>query len=603
MNSYERDLVVNTDAKEEVRARLDIEAVIGEYVTLRRAGRNWKGLSPFSDEKTPSFVVSPEKGIWHDFSSNQGGDVFSFVMQVEGMDFRGALEHLARKAGVDLSQFEEKTSSSGLSEKKKRMRAMQDTAATFYQRTLLANETAIAYIKKRGFNRQVVHDFRLGYAPADGNVLRDFLLTKGYSLAELREGGLVGSRGGDLFWDRLMIPLSDGQGQIIGFTARLLRDIKGAPKYLNTPQTLIYDKSRHVYGLHLAKEAIRKGGKAVIVEGNLDVISSHQVGVNQVVATAGTALTDHHLKALSRLSEHILLAFDGDKAGLAATERAIPIAQTVGIELSIVVLPGDAKDPDELIQQDVKLWETALETAQPAIDWVIDQHASHQDLDTAHGKRELTTKVLTLLAQLENRVEQEHYIKVLSKRVNVVVETLQTRMEQLAEDIATPRLKPVKDTPIITAVSVTPHTVQDHLLTLLIMDHELRDQAMELSVDAFDGEARQALFRSLATNPGSVSLDTVPTELHAFDDYVKMVQLKAETRYNELTAQERLTQASHLIEQIKQQHLKQKKLTLTNQLRDAESIGDEDTVRRLRHEFNDLIKEEHNRGKSQSRTG
>ncbi len=594
---------MNGDAKEEVRAKLDIEAVIGEYVTLRRAGRNWKGLSPFSDEKTPSFVVSPEKGIWHDFSSNQGGDVFSFVMQVEGMDFRGALEHLARKAGVDISQFEDKSGSSGLADKKKRMRAMHDTAATFYQRSLLADKTAIEYIKKRGFNRQVVHDFRLGYAPADGKVLRDFLLTKGYSLAELREGGLVGSRGGDLFWDRLMIPLCDGQGQVIGFTARLLRDIKGAPKYLNTPQTLLYDKSRHVYGLHLAKEAIRKGEKAVIVEGNLDVISSHQVGVSQVVATAGTALTDHHLKALSRLCEHILLAFDGDKAGLAATERAIPIVQTVGIELSIVVLPADAKDPDELIQQDVKLWQAALETAVPAIEWVIDQHATQLDLSTAHGKRELTTKVLTLLAQLENSVEQEHYVKVLSKRVDVEVETLRTRMEQLGQGSAAPRLKPIKDTPNITAVTVVPHLVQDHLLALVMLDRDLRDLAMELSIDAFDGEARQALFRSIATNADTASLSVVPPGLHVFDDYVKMVQLKAETRYNELTAQERLTQASHLIEQIKQQHLKQKKLTLTNQLRDAENMGDEDTVRRLRHEFNDLIKEEHNRGKSQSRTG
>src|SRR5690349_7768371 len=174
------------EAKEEVRAKLDIEAVIGEYVQLRRAGRNWKGLSPFSEEKTPSFFVRPEKGIWHDFRSNQGGDVFSFIMQVEGLDFRGALEHLARKAGVDLSQYEQKNGASrGIAEKKKRLLAMHESAATYYQRSLFAHPEAVEYVKRRGFNRQVVHDFRLGYAPSDGRSLLNFLLGKGYTTKEL----------------------------------------------------------------------------------------------------------------------------------------------------------------------------------------------------------------------------------------------------------------------------------------------------------------------------------------------------------------------------------------------------------------------------------
>lgn len=589
---------MNGEAKEEVRAKLDIEAVIGEYVQLRRAGRNWKGLSPFSDEKTPSFFVSPEKGIWHDFSSNQGGDVFSFVMQVEGLDFRGALEHLARKAGVDLSQYEQKNGASrGIAEKKKRLLAMHESAATFYQRSLFAHPEAVEYVKKRGFNRQVVHDFRLGYAPSDGRSLLNFLLGKGYTTKELREGGLIGSRGSDLFRDRLMVPLMDGQGQVIGFTARLVRDVPGAPKYLNTPQTLLYDKSRHVFGLHLAKEAIRKKDKAVIVEGNLDVVSSHQAEVAYVVATAGTALTDHHLKALSRLTDHILLSFDADKAGIAATERAIPIAQAVDVELGIVVLPADVKDPDELIQKDVAGWEKAIKKYRPAIDWIIDQYEARADLSTALGKRQLTTEALKLLSQLENPVEQEHYLQKLVTKTDTTLETLRARMSQLMTGEKEAKLKPVKAAPL---ASDEPSPKQDHLLALLCLGSDIRDIAMELSVDAFDGESRQALFRYLVTHPEGAPLEDVPPELQPYETYVKIVQLKAETKYLEHTAQERLHEASHLVGQIKQQHLKQKKLTLTSQLRDAEAGGNEADILRLRNELNDLIKEEHTRGKSRT---
>jgi DNA primase len=587
------------DAKEEVRAKLDIEAVVGEYVQLRRAGRNWKGLSPFSDEKTPSFFVSPDKGIWHDFSSNQGGDVFSFVMRVEGLDFRGALEHLARKAGVDLSQYEQKSGAAGgLSEKRKRLLAMHESAATFYQRALYENEIAKDYVKGRGFNRQVVHDFRLGYAPSDGKSLLSFMTQKGYTTSELRDGGLIGSRGTDLFRERLMIPLMDGQGQVIGFTARLLRDIKNAPKYLNTPQTLLYDKGRHVYGLHLAKEAIRKKERAVVVEGNLDVISSHQVGVTHVVATAGTALTDSHLKVLSRLTDNVLLAFDADKAGIAATERAIPIAQAVEVELGIVVMPEGVKDPDELIKRDVTAWEDALTNSRPAIDWIIAQYESRLDLTTAIGKRQLTTKALTLLGSLEDLVEQEHYLRKLADKVGTSLETLRSRMSQLGESATDQRMKPVKKSQA--EYADTPHPQQDHLLALLVIDQDVRDIAMELSVDAFDGEARQALFRYIVTHPSPSALEGVPAELQDFDVYVKIVQLKAETSFKEQSAQERTQAASHLVGQIKSQHVKQKKDILTAQLREAELSGDEPKILRLRSELNDLIKEEYTRGKSRS---
>jgi len=265
------------DAKEEVRSRLNIEDVIGEYVQLKRAGRNFKGLSPFSGEKSPSFFVSPDKNIWHDFSSNKGGDVFSFVMEVEGMDFREALEHLAQKAGIDMSMYD-RQGGKEVAELKKRLRAALDLATKYYQQSLVQNPHAVDYVfGKRGLSKDIVQTFRIGYAPTSGDALVQFLTKKGFSSQELSQAGLVNRFGGDLFRGRMMVPLMDGSGQVIGFTARIIGDDPNAPKYLNTPQTILYDKGRHVFGLSQAKEAIRKGDYAVIVEGNLDALRSPNI--------------------------------------------------------------------------------------------------------------------------------------------------------------------------------------------------------------------------------------------------------------------------------------------------------------------------------------
>src|SRR3989344_3443813 len=369
------------DAVAEVKSRLNIEDVVAEYVQLKRSGRNFKGLSPWTNEKTPSFMVSPEKQIWHDFSSSKGGDIFTFVMEMEGLDFRGALEHLARKAGVDLEEY--KTSSSHRREFKNRALEVLALAAKFYQKQLTVNEPALKYlIKERGFSKQTLLDWQLGYAPKTGRALTDFLTKQGFDTDEMKRAGLIFMRAsgpGDMFRSRIMIPLCDSRGSIIGFTARLLEDEPGAPKYINTPQTVVYDKGRHVFGLHLAKESIRKSGFGVIVEGNMDVIASHEAGVKNVVATAGTAMTDNHLRELKRFTPDIRLCFDADSAGVSATERAITMAQRTGVNLSVIVL-SDAKDPDELIRKDPTKWQKAVQRSTYAVDWLVDRYSSELDL-------------------------------------------------------------------------------------------------------------------------------------------------------------------------------------------------------------------------------
>ena len=575
------------EAKEEVRARLNIEDVISEYVQLKRAGRNFKGLSPFSGEKTPSFMVSPDKHIWHDFSSGKGGDVFSFVMEVEGMDFRQALEHLARKAGVDLSMYQSSRSGE-IAKKKKRLLEAHALATSYYQQSLLRNQHAVEYVfKKRGLSKEIVQNFRIGYAPSTGDALVRFLSKKGFSKGELADAGLTNRFGGDMFRGRMMVPLMDSTGQVIGFTARILEDDPSAPKYLNTPQTLLYDKGRHVFGLSQAKESIRTNDYTVIVEGNLDVVSSHQVGESMVVATAGTAMTEHHLKALSRLSAQVRLAFDGDKAGVAATERAIPIAQSVGVELTIITLPGEAKDPDELIKQDPKLWRNAIDRAEPAVDWLLGQYEQRVDMKTAAGKRYYTSAGLNLVRTLSDPVDQDHYVQLMARMTGASIEALREKMAHGASGPQV-RLRPVSDDAKVDE-PVADTSRQDDVLAALLIDPATRQQLHESHISLFDGEARQDIATYLMQHQEVI--DDTPRLLQKHDTYVKILLLRADTRYAAWDAKDRALEVARLLRQCITEHNKLKREQLIAELRDAEDQGDDERSHVIRAELNRLIKE------------
>ncbi len=576
------------DAKEEVRARLNIEDVIGEYVQLKRAGRNFKGLSPFTGEKTPSFTVSPDKQIWHDFSSGKGGDIFSFIMLVEGMDFREALEHLARRAGVDLSVYESSRSGE-IAQKKRRLLEANRLAVQYYQQSMLKNPTAIEYIfKHRGLSKEIVTTFQIGYAPSSGDALVQFLTKKGFTSAELHDAGLLNRFGSDLFRGRMMVPLMDASGQVIGFTARIIEDDPKAPKYLNTPQTLLYDKSRHVFGLSQAKEAIRQADYSVIVEGNLDVVSSHQADIRYVVATAGTAMTEHHLKALSRLSQHVRLAFDGDKAGIAATERAITLAQQVAVELSVVSMPDSAKDPDELIKQDPSKWQTAIDQAVPAVDWLLSQYEQREDLTTAAGKRTYTSSALRLIKALSDKVEQDHYLQLMARTSGASLEALRGKLDDVSADSA--EQKPRK---VVASLSESQDEAappyQDDVLAALVYEPTARPQLGTLDVELFTGEARRALASFLMDS--SDPIEETPETLKKYDTYVKIVLLRGETRYATWTPDERSLEAARLLRQMTTEHMKQKRQFLTSELRTAEDEQNDERAQEIRAELNTLIKE------------
>lgn len=576
------------DAKEEVRSRLNIEDVIGEYVQLKRAGRNFKGLSPFSGEKTPSFYVSPEKHIWHDFSSGKGGDVFGFVMEVEGLDFRGSLEQLARKAGVDLSQYQSGNDRQ-LAQRKKRLYEALELATSYFQHSLLKNQHALEYVfKKRGLNKQIVQDFRLGYAPTTSDALVQFLVKKGFTRKELDDAGLTNRFGGDLFRGRMTVPLLDPGGRVVGFTARILADDEpNAPKYLNTPQTLLYDKSRHVFGLTQAKETIRTKDRAVIVEGNMDVISSHQAGVKEVVATAGTAMTEQHLHALRRLSGNIALAFDGDKAGLNATERAIPIASRVGVELTIITLPNDAKDPDELIKQDVSAWQQAITQAMPAVDWLLDRYRQQEDMTTARGKRTFTTAALAVVGNLADPVERDHYESKIAEITGSSLTAIHAKLTATPVGEKQPMKRPVASAQGGKVVDVFAY--QDNILAAALIDPTIRHLLAQADPTQLAGEHRQAVAHFVSAHADPI--ESTPDSLQIYDTYVKILLLKAETRYGAWTSEERAQEMAHLLRQVTNEHRKQTKEQLAQQLRSAEQSGDDEQAQHLRTQLNALIKE------------
>lgn len=561
------------DAVEEIKSRLSIEDVVSEYVQLKRAGRNFKGLSPWTNEKSPSFTVSPEKQIWHDFSSNRGGDMFTFVQEMEGVDFKGALDILARRAGVDLEQFQKK--GRGDSKEKDRLYELLELATRFYQVQFSKSQLALQYVlKQRLFSKDTAITWRLGYSPNTGDALTKFAKSKGFNERELQQAGLLNRFRTDLFRGRLMVPLQDPTGRVIGFTARQLDQEPNAPKYINTPQTPLYDKSRHVYGLHLAKQAIRKEKYSVLAEGNLDVIASHQAGVAQCVATAGTALTEYQLKALYRLSADVRLAFDADRAGIAAAERAIPIASKVDVRLSVITIPS-GKDPDELIKQDAKLWGEVIANPQQAMDWLIDYYKKYFDLTTSQGKVQFRDKIFSVLQGSKDRVEKEHYARQVARLTHVSEDVLVEMALDGGEHIVAAVSKQPKVKSSIDRNQVELVNVQNKLISLLLLQPKLRDILDSLEAEYLFEDRAVGMLDFLKQNSDFVGSPTQAAALRPFGDYSKILVLQYEDLYQGLELLELRFEAERLTAHLVEHYVKSQKHQISQKLQSAASGTEE----------------------------
>lgn len=416
--------VARMESTEDIKSRLDIVDLVGEYLPLKPAGSGaFKALCPFHGERSASFYVSRSRQTWHCFGCNEGGDHFSFVQKIEGMDFREALQYLAQKTGVQLPKFDHKQL-----DQKNRLIEVNDLAVRFF-RSALANlpqaEHARAYLKKRGLDELTSDLFKLGYAPDGWSTLSDALLKKGVTADELIRAGLSSKRERgdgvyDRFRDRIMFPISDVHGNVVGFTGRILSDEKKEAKYVNTPETSLYKKSSVLYGLDKARGEIRQKDLVVLVEGNMDVISSHQFGIGNVVACSGTALTGEQLALLKRFTTKLAIAFDQDSAGKAATVRGLDLARQLDFSIKIISLPPDAgKDPDDAVRKDPEIWKKAIADAVNIMDWLYRQAFARHPQHTPEGKKLIAQDLLPELRRMNDPVERDSWLKRLSQDLQV----------------------------------------------------------------------------------------------------------------------------------------------------------------------------------------
>ncbi len=418
---------------EKIKERLSIADVVSSYVKLEKAGASYKGKCPFHNEKTPSFFISPDRGTYYCFGCGAKGDMFTFVEQFEGLEFKQALVNLAAKAGVEL--VPEKV---GERDEREKLFQAVELATEFFEQELKKNKPVLEYLAKRGLTPETIAKWRIGFAQNEWRVLSDHLKSKKVTEADMLATGLIKrneSGAGehkfyDVFRGRIMFPIFDHTGRPVAFSGRIFVDDGKSPKYLNSPATTLFNKSEVLYGFDRAKTAIRKLNYAILVEGQMDLIMSHQAGLTNTVASSGTALSELHLRRLQRLSPRIMFAFDSDSAGFNATKRSAELALVIGMEVKVAVLPpGD--DPASLVAKNPNHWKHALKEGKHIIDFYLDNILARK-LDARVLSREIKSAVLPSVLDVDSKTEQAHFIKTIAEKADLKEEALWDDLKSLA---------------------------------------------------------------------------------------------------------------------------------------------------------------------------
>lgn len=410
---------------EEIKSRLNIVDVVGSYIKLDKSGTHWKANCPFHQERTPSFMVNEERNMWHCFGCAKGGDIFAFVMEIEGLEFREALVMLAERAGVELPKYSRESESSR--DSKERLYEILALATKFYEHQLWegpGKAKILGYLMGRGLSEETIKNFRLGYAPDGWQHLSEFLMKKGYAAQELENAGLAlrkekGSGHYDRFRDRIMFPIMDILGRPIGFSARVAPGgNESQAKYINTPETPLYHKSRALYGLSHAKQAMKAASYTIVVEGNVDVIALHQAGLENTVAVSGTALTEEQLAIMKRYGGEVRLFFDMDGAGQKAARKSAELALAKELNVSLVSLPF-GKDAADMGKDDPEKLKEAVGAPVPAPEYFLKKSLESHSKDTAEGKRAIVSDFTDLLIFIKNPLERSFWIKELAREINM----------------------------------------------------------------------------------------------------------------------------------------------------------------------------------------
>ncbi len=561
------------DSVQQIKDRLSIVDVISPYVELHKAGKNFKGKSPFTTEKTPSFYVSPDRGMYYCFSSSQGGDMFTFVQKMEGVDFKGALKILADKAGVELVPEDPKKR-----DHRDTLYQVLEEATRFFESELSKNETATKYLLDRAVTKDTIGKWRIGYAPDEWRSLKEYLNAKGFKDETLIEAGLAkraegGKQPYDVFRDRIMFPISDPSGRVIAFSGRILKKDTDSPKYVNSPETELFNKSEALFGYDKAKHGIHKLDFSMIVEGQFDVVLSHQAGYHNAVAVSGTALTNQHLSLLQRLSNRVVLALDSDKAGIAAVKRSAELALARGIDLKVARIEG-GKDPADLVKEDPKLLRHSIGQATHVIEFLLDI-LKKESRDERTYKIRARDEILPYVLSIDSHIERDHFAGIIAAATGTTTDAIRLEITRLE---ATKKDKGVEtkiDTEINKLVKVTLNRKED-LIAFLLAAETLLDISEQHLLQAGFIEATDQSLDDLRekTSPEKLSEMIFTLEQHWGEINPRFIRGEWEER----------------IQQLKQIVLKEKRAELNKAILEAEKRGDESEIIGFISKLNELNK-------------
>ncbi len=592
------------EPKDEIKERLDVAEIISGYIELRPAGMNgFKAICPFHSEKTPSLHVSKEKQIWHCFGCHKGGDIFSFVMDMEGMSFVEALKQLAQKAGVELPE----KSFRGQDKKKHDVLFEANELATrFYQAILAKHDSAKdarEYLDNRGIDSDLITKFKLGFAPEGWDTFIAFARKRGLLPERLEKAGLAkkrrnGSGHIDQFRGRIMVPIMNGAGAVVGFTGRILKG--EGPKYVNTPETPIYQKRDLLYGLHLAKTAIRMNDAVIVVEGNLDVIASHKAGIEHVVASSGTALTELQVSSLKKLTKNIIFSFDSDNAGFQAANRGIQIALKSGMNVSVVRIPDElGKDPDDVVQRDPKAWANLVSKPVHIMDFYIEYAFKMNDIQTVQGKKGFSDFVLKEISRIDHAVEREHWLQKIADILHMDINVLRRELGQ--PERKTPQMVqkaeiPKKKSKIEKALA----TVMGMFIVFSEMREEIASSGIQMDAlpENWANVYKKIISRYTASNT------TSSAKTNQLDDYGALLAFVGEE--NEPLIRSAILEAEQMLEGNGHEYVRselrryiqvilniqstKQRLRIEADIRNAESSGDEEKLRQLLDAYQQIIK-------------
>lgn len=569
---------------EEIKAKVDIFSLVSEYVSLKKSGKNYKGLCPFHGEKTPSFMVNPERNIFKCFGCDKGGDIFTFIEEIEGVSFVDALKQLARRAGVQLQQIE-----ISQEEKDKDIYIqINSKAAEFYNYLLTKHpvgKEALTYLKSRGVTDGTIKEFQLGFATRQRDVLTRFLIKKGFTIRYLMTGGVSlpdGRNYRDRFYQRILFPIRNLQGDVVGFSGRILGD--GEPKYLNSPDSPIFNKSKLLFGMDIAKTEVKKAKEIILVEGNFDVLLSHQTGVKNVVAPLGTGLGEAQIALIKRFTDKVSLCFDSDRAGQAATQRGIELAENAGLQVGVVNLK-EGKDPAELISTKPEEWKKAATQTTPVLDFYLDSFVDRYGSDNAEGKRKISGSYLPILGKIEDPLIRTHYLQKMAALLKVDEEILFKAINRFLPGTFTGS----KSLPVTQEMSPK-NQVERYLLALILQSKAFPKELVEVDFhDATYNSIKLVLDSLVKENKLRVEISEIWSKLSSTEQQVANDLLLLDIGSDVLMSDEMIqSETDRCIRRLKEVNLRLEMKKLALALKQAEAASDAVRLGELNREFRDL---------------